>query len=231
MPARKQPAGTKKVVRKRILIVDDHPLMREGLRNSIDREPDLVVCAEAEDAQKAMDAVRKLTPDLALIDVTLPGKSGLELVRDLKAMHPRLLILAVSMHDESLYAERMLRAGASGYVSKQTAPAELIQAIRQVFDGRVYVSKEISESLLRRFSGQPQKHTGPLGILTDREFEVFRLIGGGKSPKEIARQLHVSPKTVAVHNANIRQKLALKNYAQLIRFAVRSEDLKNLARP
>ena len=229
MAARKLTNAPSRVTRKKILIVDDHPLMREGLRNAINREPDLVVCGEAEAAHQAMDAVKKLTPDLALVDVTLPGKNGLELVKDLKAMHPQLLILGVSMHDESLYAERMLRAGASGYLSKQTPPEELIKAIRQVFDGRVYVSEEVSENLLRRFSGQAHKNTPPLEILTDREFEIFQLIGEGKSPKEIARHLHLSPKTVAVHNANIRQKLALKTYAQLIRFAVRSEDLRNLA--
>ncbi len=229
MAARKQTPSRRQAARKKILIVDDHPLMREGLRNTINHAPDLVVCGEAANAPQAMEAVKQLKPDLALVDVTLPGKSGLELVKDLKAMHPDLLMLAVSMHDESLYAERMLRAGASGYLSKQTPPEELLKAIRQVFDGRISVSKQISEDLLRRFSGQPHKNTAPLEILTDREFEIFQLIGDGKSPKEIARQLHLSPKTVAVHNANIRQKLALKTNAQLIRFAVRSEDLKHLA--
>ena len=231
MAARKQPQPPSGVARKKILIVDDHPLMREDLRNTINHEPDMVVCGEVEAAPQAIEAVKKLTPDLALMDVTLQGKSGLELVKDLKVMHPQLLILAVSMHDESLYAERMLRAGASGYVNEQSPPDELIKAIREVCDGRVYVSKEISENLLRRFSGHAQKDPGPLQILTNREFEIFQLIGGGKSPKEIARQLHLSPKTLAVHNANIRQKLALKTFAQLIRFAVRSEDLSHLPPP
>ena len=186
MAARQQPKTNRSAARKKILIVDDHPLMREGLRNTISRESDLMVCGEAETAHEAMGAVRKLSPDLALVDVTLPGKSGLELVKDLKAMFPGLLILGVSMHDETLYAERMLRAGASGYLSKQTPPKELIQAIRQVFDGRVYVSKEISDNLLRLFSGQahqkhdPHEHPSPLEILTDREVEIFQLIGSGK---------------------------------------------------
>ena len=217
-------------MRKRILIVDDHPMMREGLRGVINRQPDMLVCGEAENAPQAMSAVRKLAPDLALVDITLPGKSGLELVKDLKAMHPQVVILAISMHDESLYAERMLRAGASGYITKQQPPEELIRAIHQVLDQRVYVSKEVSESLLRRFSWQPSGDLSPTKLLTDREFEIMRFLGEGQAPKEIARQLHLSAKTIAVHAANIRQKLNLKTTAQLIRFAVRWEDLKNLPR-
>ena len=214
---------------KKILIVDDHPMMREGLRGVIRREPDLIVCGEVENAQQAMAAIPKLAPDLALVDITLPGKSGLELVKDIKAMHPHLAILAISMHDESLYAERMLRAGASGYITKQQPPEELVKAIRQVLGNHLYMSKEVSEKLLRRFSGQPIKIQSPAEILTDREFEILQLIGEGKSPKEIARQLHISGKTVAVHSANIRQKLNLKSTAQLIRFAVQSEGFKDLA--
>jgi DNA-binding NarL/FixJ family response regulator len=171
--------------------------------------------------------VTKLSPDLALVDITLPGKNGLELVKDLKAMHPHLAILAISMHDESLYAERMLRAGANGYITKQQPPEELVKAIRQVLGNNLYVSKEISEKLLRRFSGQPAKIQSPMEILTDREFEILQSIGEGKSPKEIATQLHISGKTVAVHSANIREKLKLNSTAQLIRFAVQSEVLKN----
>lgn len=205
-------------------------MMREGLRGVINREPDMIVCGEAENAQQAVDAVQRLAPDLALVDITLPHKSGLELVKDLKAMHPALAILAISMHDESLYAERMLRAGANGYITKQQPPEELVKAIRQVLGNQVYVSKEVSESLLRRFSGRPQLNRSPMEILTDREFGVFQLIGEGKSPTDIARQLHLSVKTVAVHNANIREKLKLKSTAQLIRFAVQSENLMNLVR-
>ena len=198
-------------------------MMREGLRAVVNREPDMMVCGEVENAAQALLAIPKLTPDLALVDVTLPGKSGMELVKDLKALHPGVAVLGLSMHDESLYAERMLRAGAGGYISKQQPPAELVRAIRQVLDNQVYVSKEVSESLLRRFSGKPAAHPSPLEILTDREFEIFQLIGEGKSPKEIARLLHVSAKTVAVHNANIREKLNLPSTARLIRFAVQCE--------
>jgi DNA-binding NarL/FixJ family response regulator len=187
-----------------------------------------MVCGEAENAAQAMAAVSKLSPDLALVDITLPGKSGLELVKDLKASHPKLVILAVSMHDESLYAERMLRAGASGYITKQNPMGELIKAIRQVYAKHIYVSSEVSENLLRRISLQSTRDRSALSLLTDREFEIMQLIGEGKAPGEIARQLHVSPKTVAVHTSNIRRKLHLKTSAQLIRFAVQWEDLRNL---
>jgi DNA-binding NarL/FixJ family response regulator len=139
------------------------------------------------------------------------------------------VILAISMHDESLYAERMLRAGASGYITKQQPPEEMGKAIRQVLDNHVYVSKEVSEKLLRRFSGQADKMQSPMEILTDREFEILQLFGEGKSPKDIAQQLHLSCKTVTVHSANIRQKLNLKSTAQLIRFAVQTKDFEAIA--
>lgn len=227
---KRKPSPASAVERKKILIVDDHPMMREGLRGVIDRQSDMRVCGEVENAQQAMEAVRKLSPHLALVDITLPGKSGLELVKDLKAQNPDIKVLAISMHDESLYAERMLRAGASGYITKQQPPEELIKAVRQVLTNHVYVSRELSQNLLRRFSGTPQASQSPMEVLTDREFEVFQLIGEGKASKDIARQLHLSAKTVAVHNANIRQKLNLKSTAQLIRYAVQFESLRPTSR-
>jgi DNA-binding NarL/FixJ family response regulator len=217
------PVAIRTTARKKILIVDDHPMMREGLRGTINREPDLVVCGEAANANQALDAVPKLAPDLVLVDITMPGKSGLELVKDLKALHPNLAILGISMHEETLYAERMLRAGAGGYITKQQPPEELVKAIRQVLDNKVYLSRDASERLLQRFTGKLQANQSPMEILTDREFEIFQLIGQGKTPQEIAPQLHLSAKTVAVHYANIRQKLNLRTTAQLIRFAVQSE--------
>ncbi len=218
-----QAGGTKAGLKKSILIVDDHPMMREGLRGIVNREPDLVVCYEADSARKAMLFVEKNTPDLVLVDITLPGKNGLELVKDLKAIRPRLAMLAISMHDESLYAERMLRAGARGYINKHQPPEELLKAIRLVLKGQVYVSKELSKTLLQRFSGGPQTPRSPMESLSDREFEILQLLGEGKAGKEIARQLNLSEKTVAVHNGNIRKKLNLKSTAQLIRLAVQSE--------
>jgi DNA-binding NarL/FixJ family response regulator len=216
-------ASNAAAARKKILIVDDHPLMREGLRGTINREPDLVVCGEAENASQAMELFQRLTPDLVLLDITLPGKSGLELVKDLKAIHPGIVILAISMHDESHYAERILRAGASGYITKLQPPEELIRAVRQVLDNLVYVSKEVSENLLRRITGKPPANLSPMAVLTDRELEIFHLLGKGKALKEIAWQLHIAGKTASVHCANIRHKLALQSTAQLIRLAVQSE--------
>jgi DNA-binding NarL/FixJ family response regulator len=221
------PHPQKTAARKKVLIVEDHPMTREGLRGVINREPDMMVCGEAADARQALDIVQKLSPDLILMDITLPGKSGLELVKDLKAIHPQQIILAISMHDESLYAERMLRAGASGYLNKLQPPEELVKAIRQVLDDHVYLSTESSERLLQRFAGKLSPNRSPVEILTDREIEIFQLLGEGKTPKEIAAQLHLSAKTVAVHGANIRQKLKLTSTAKLIRFAVQTEGFQN----
>jgi len=205
-------------------------MMREGLRSVINRQPDLTVCGEAENAEQAMQAVRKRAPDLTLVDITLPGKSGLELVKDLKVIDPELRILAISLRDESLYAERMLRAGANGYITKRQPPEELVKAIRQVLNQHVYVSTEVSESLLRRFSFHCPGDLSPIKLLTDREFEILQLLGQGKAQIEIARQLHLAPKTVAVHAANIRHKLHLQTTAQLIRFAVQADDLAHPGR-
>jgi DNA-binding NarL/FixJ family response regulator len=220
--AKIQAPAPKKPAQKKILVVEDHPMTREGLRAVINREPDLVVCGEAENSRSAMEAIQKLAPDLLLVDITLPGKSGLEIVKDVKALHPGLAILGLSMHDESFYAERMLRAGAGGYISKEQPAGELIKAIRKVLDHHVYLSADASERLLQRFAGKPQAGGSPVEILTDREFEIFQLVGEGKAPKEIARRLHLSTKTVAVHYANLRQKFKLRNTAQLIRYAVQA---------
>jgi len=222
--ATRQSAAAPAVALRKILIVDDHPMMREGLRGIINREPDLVVCGEADSARKALLLVEKSTPDMALVDITMPDRSGLELVKDLKALHPALPILAISMHDESLYAERMLRAGARGYINKHQPSEELLKAIRMVLAGRIYVSQEMSESVLQGFSSGSKNARSPLQILTDREFEIFQLFGEGKTVKEIALQLCLSDKTVAVHSANIRQKIKVKTTAQLIRLAVQAEN-------
>ena len=214
---------------KRIMIVDDHPMMREGLRGTIKGEPDLEICCEAADARQTIEALKKSVPDLVLMDITLPGKSGLELIKDIRVTHPNLPILVLSMHDESLYAERAIRAGAGGYITKQQSPAELLSAIRQVMSGQTYVSRQLSEKILKLYSGRQVATTSPLEMLTDREFEVFHLIGEGKTTAQIAPHLHLSPKTVAVHYANIRRKLKLETYSDLIRFAVRMQESQNLA--
>jgi DNA-binding NarL/FixJ family response regulator len=205
---------------KRILIVDDHPMIREGLRTLISREPDLSVCGEAETAAEALKATAELNPDLVLVDIGLPGRNGLELIKDLRAFHPALPILVLSMHDELLWAERVLRAGARGYVMKREAGPVMVQAIRQVLANQLCVSEKISARILESFAGH-RVESSPLGLLSDREFEVFELIGRGKSTTEIAGDLHLSTKTVEAHRAKIKEKLELKTMPELISFAAR----------
>lgn len=205
----------------RIFIVDDHPMMRDGLRALINAEPDLAVCGEADDGLKALDAVAQARPDLVLADITLPGKSGLELIKDWQAMRPELPVLVISMHDEGLYAERVLRAGGRGYVMKQVGGHKLLEAIRTVLAGKVYVSERMSERILQSFSDRKRGGQGPVAKLSDREFEVFQLIGEGIGTADIAARLHLSVKTVEAHRANIKQKLGLKGATELVREAVR----------
>ena len=207
---------------KRIFIVDDHPMMRQGLAQLIGVESDLAVCGEAENAGAALNAIGTLKPDLVLADISLPDKSGLELIKDLRAIHPELPILVVSMHDEMIYAERVLRGGARGYIMKQEGGQKLLQAIRHVLAGQVFVSEKMSARILENFSGGPGQPSGsPVRRLSDREFEVFQMIGQGVATGEIATRLHLSVKTVEVHRANIKQKLKLATATELVRYAVR----------
>jgi DNA-binding NarL/FixJ family response regulator len=207
---------------KQILIVDDHPMMRQGLAQLIGLEPDLAVCGEAENAGDALDAIGTLKPDLVLADISLPGKNGLELIKDFQTIQPGLRVLVISMHDESLYAERVLRAGGRGYIMKQEGGKKLMQAIRQVLEGRIYVSEKMSADILEIFSGhRAGAESSPLEKLTDREFEIFQLIGQGQGTREIAEKLHLSIKTVDAHRANIKTKLKLNSATGLVRFAVR----------
>jgi DNA-binding NarL/FixJ family response regulator len=216
MPAKNKTAP------KRVLIVDDHPMMRTGLAQLVDNEKDLKVCAEAENARQAMDFAVGQALDLILLDISLPDKNGLELIKDIRALKPGLPILVVSMHDESLYTERVLRAGGRGYIMKQEGGKKLLQAIRQVLNGQIYVSERMSAGILESFSG---RHTegavSPVQQLSDREFEVFQLIGQGQSTREIAAHLHLSVKTVEVHRLNIKKKLKLQTATDLVRHAVR----------
>ncbi len=208
--------------KKQILIVDDHPMMREGLAQLIDHEPDLSVAAQASTAAQALEAVAQRRPDLALVDISLPDKNGLELIKDLQALCPELPTLVVSMHDESLYAERVLRAGGRGYIMKQEGGKKLMTAIRHVLDGRIYVSEKISAKILETFSGhRAEAVRSPVERLSDREFEVFQLIGQGLGTRQMAQHLHLSVKTVEVHRANIKRKLELKAATELVRYAIR----------
>src|SRR5436189_3556818 len=185
---------------RRILIVDDHPMMREGLAQLIEHEPDLCAASQADDAAQALKSIASGLPDLAVVDISLPDKSGLELIKDIHTLHPALPILVVSMHDESLYAERVLRAGGRGYILKQEGGKKLMLAIRQVLNGQIYVSEKMSAKILEIFSGRRgDAGSSPVETLTDREFEVFQLIGKGSGTKDIADRLHVSAKTIEVH--------------------------------
>jgi DNA-binding NarL/FixJ family response regulator len=212
------PAST----RKNILIVDDHPMTRAGIAQLLAVQSEIAACWEAGNPEQAMAELSKRQPDLMLADITMPGRSGLEFIKDALALYPALPILILSMHDEQLYAERALRAGARGYIMKEAGGEKLLAAIRHVLSGRVYVSERISAGFLDAMTGRrPRGSTSPIEKLSDREFEVLQLIGQGKSTRDIAAQLHLSSKTVDVHRAHIREKLELKDVTSLVRYAVR----------
>ena len=208
--------------RRRLLVVDDHPMTRAGLVQLIDKQPDLEVCGEAGNPAEAFHEFARSRPDLVLADLTMPGRSGIEFIRDLLVLQPDLPILVVSMHDEMIFAERALRAGVRGYIMKEAGGENLLAAIRQVLDGQLYLSPKLSVNLLNHlFSRKPRGSDSPIRTLSDREFEIFQLIGQGKRAHEIAQQLHLSPKTVDVHRGHIREKLALSDTSALISYAAR----------
>ena len=209
--------------RKKILLVDDHPLMRRGQADLLNREPDFAVCGEAGTAREAMEAIARLKPDLVLMDMALPDKDGLELIKDVQALHPGLPVLAMSMQDELLYAARVLRAGGRGYVMKsEGADKNLVPAIRTVLIGQIAVSPQMSAKILESVAAPSGKTGGgPEAKLSDRELEVMRLFGEGWSADEIAQRLHLSSKTVDVHRAHIKEKLDLKTTSEFTRFAIR----------
>lgn len=214
--------GAQPATKHRVLLVDDHPMTREGLAAIINRQTDLQVCSEANNPAEAMTSLTKSKPDLLVTDMTMPGRSGIEFVKDVHALMPELPILVLSMHDELLYAERALRAGARGYLMKDAGSAKVLEVIRLVLTGQVYVSPQMSARLLEAVTGQrPRGSTSPIEKLSDREFEVFRLLGCGKSTKEVANELNLSSKTVDVHRSRIKEKLQLKDAASLIHYAVR----------
>ena len=211
------------VERTRVFIVDDHPIVRQGLAQMINQEADLMVCGEAEDAQNALQAVAELHPDLVLIDLSLKGGSGLDLIRALRTRQSMLPVLVVSMHDESLYVERALRAGARGYIMKHEATDIMMSAIRRVLRGEIYVSDKMMTKLLGRLipGDSPDTNTSILERLSNRELEVFRLIGEGHSTRHIAAVLHVSIKTAESHRASLMEKLSVHETAGLVRYAIR----------
>ena len=204
----------------RILIVDDHPIVRDGLIAALSRHPDLQVCGEAATVAEAIQLIDAEQPDLAIIDLSLPDGSGLELIKRIKARNAATKMLVLSMNDESLYAERVLRAGAMGFLHKQEAREKLIRAIRQVLDGKIFVSETINDRLLQQVivGKQPLEHS-PITALTDRELEVFELIGQGLGSSEIAQRLHLGIKTIETYRQRIKGKLDLKNSLELVRHA------------
>jgi DNA-binding NarL/FixJ family response regulator len=214
---------------RRVFIVDDHPMMRAGMVQLIDKQPDIKVCGEANNQAEAFQRISQSRPHLLLSDLSMPGGSGLDFIRDVFALHPGLSILVVSMHDERIYAERALRAGARGYIMKEAGGEKLLVAIRQVLRGQVYLSSIMTMEILNGHSGPaPRSGVSPIGKLSVREFEVLQLMGQGKNTNDIAGKLHLSPKTVAVHRAHIKKKLQLKDATALISYAsrwVKSEDV------
>jgi DNA-binding NarL/FixJ family response regulator len=214
-------AQTGKSKHVRIVLVDDHPVVRDGLAEAINREQDLTVCAVAEDRAEALQAVQNTRPDLAVVDLTLKDSSGLELIKDLQARWPALLILVVSMHEENLYAERVLRAGARGYMTKQQATRDIVSAIRRVLAGGIYLSEATASAVLRRLATKPGTAGGsPLDCLTDRELQVFELTGTGLNTREIATRLRIDMKTVETYRTRIKEKLGLSNSSQLLQMAI-----------
>jgi DNA-binding NarL/FixJ family response regulator len=209
-------------VKQRVLLVDDHPIVCEGLAQRINGEPDLEVCGQARDAHAALIAIEKLKPDIAVVDIGLGEGNGIELIKDVKVRYPQLPTLVLSMHDETLYAERSLQAGAKGYVMKQQETAILLQAIRQVLRGQVYLSEKVKDAIVNRIGGNvPEGKVASLAQrLSNRELEVFQLIGDGYATHEIARRLHLSTKTVASHREHIKIKLNLRTGEELARFAI-----------
>ena len=204
-----------------IFIVDDHPIVRKGLAQLINQEQDLLVCGEAENAHDALEFLKKTTPDLAIIDISLQGVDGIELIKKIKERYEGIPLLVVSMHDESLFAERALRVGARGYIMKQEAIERMMDAIRKVLGGELYVSEKVSANIVKRFiDGKKDSGTSPADVLSDRELEVFQLIGQGYATRQIAAELHVSVKTVESYRAHIKEKLRLKSATELLKHAV-----------
>lgn len=207
---------------KRVLILDDHPIMLLGIAQLIDAEENLEVCGKTGSVTEALVLMNDVKPDLLLTDLSLPEKHGLELIKDVQILHPDCRILVLSMHDESLYAERVLRAGARGYLMKKSAAEHLISAIHCVLGGGIYLSKSMAESMLEMFSRQKKSSeaSSSVAVLTDRELEIYQLIGSGKSSRQIAEQLHISARTVDAHRAHIKEKLRITDGTALVRQAV-----------
>lgn len=216
---KRQPEWTPQKLK--VFLVDDHPIVRQGLAQMINREPDLTVCGEAQEAASVLQAISTERPDILIVDISLVGPDGLELVKTIRLRHLSLPVLILSMHDEAIYAERALRAGANGYIMKHEAAERVLVAIRQVLNREIYVSERVASRILHHYiTGSPAAGQSPLADLSDRELEVFRLIGEGHSTRAIAEELHLSVKTVESHQAHIKDKLSLKNGRELVQHAI-----------
>jgi DNA-binding NarL/FixJ family response regulator len=228
--AAKKPAIAKQssapaAAKKKVLLVDDHPLVREGLGRLINDQPDLMVAGEADGPARALELLKQTQPDLVALDLSLAGGDGLDLCKQLHELYPDLPVLIISMHDESLYAERALRAGAAGYVMKQAPQEQVMAAIRQTITGETWLSEKMSAKLLRAMRGaRDETNVSPLERLTDRELEIFRMIGQGMSVKAIADALFLSPKTIEAHKEHIKQKLKLETSNDLLQYAIQARD-------
>lgn len=205
----------------KVIIVDDHPIVREGLENLINQESDLEVCGQASDANQAMKVIMALNPDTVIVDICLKEKNGLELIKDIKVLYPNLPILALSMHDESLYAERVLRAGAKGYIMKHQATENVVKAIRKVIRGQLYISDKMTEKIMSKLvDKKTEADDSPIDCLSDRELEVFLLIGKGYGTRQISKDLYLSVKTIETYRAHIKEKLNLIDAAELLQYAI-----------
>ncbi len=208
--------------KRKVLIVDDHPILRKGLALLINQEPDLIVCAEAEHAQMALEIIDDVMPDMAIVDISLPGIDGIELIKMFRLRNKNLPVLIVSMHDEALYAERSLRAGARGYIMKQEALEKVLVAIRKVLDGEIFVSERVTTRMLEKFVSTEgiREAASPIDLLSNRELTVLRLIGQGHKTRQIAEKLHLSMKTVESYRAHIKDKLKLTDGTDLLKYAI-----------
>lgn len=207
--------------KKTVLIIDDHPLMRQGLAMLINQQKDMLVCGEAEEAHAAMQCIAHKRPDIVILDLTLKGPDGLELLKTIRATDPDLPVLILSMHDETIYAERALRARANGYIMKQEATEKVLVAVRRILDGDVYLSDNMSRKMLQQYiDGSPSLLESRIASLSDRELEVFCRIGEGRATREIAEELHLSIKTVETYQAHIKEKLGLRSGRELIQHAI-----------
>jgi DNA-binding NarL/FixJ family response regulator len=209
----------------RILLVEDHPLVREGLRRVIENEPDMMICGEVETASAARSAVRDLKPDVMVTDISLKEGDGMELVRDVRAQQPDLRILVLSMHDEKIYAQRVLSAGADGYLMKQAPGEQFLLSLRAVLEGRVYVSDSLGSAMIQQLvANRKAGAASPIERLSDRELQVLRMLGSGLNTRQMAQSLHLSAKTVESHRQSVKRKLGLQTGAQLLRYAINFVD-------